>query len=83
MEQFVAPEQDDFYMGIVRCLDYEEKFTPSGIFSVLYFYKHHTFDVEQEFRVLKNQGGNLIIRTDGQETPDEMSPDNRRISTWP
>lgn len=76
MERFVAPEQEDLYMGIVRYLDYEEEFTPTGIFYALYFYKHRTFDGEQEFRVLVNRGGNPIIRTDGQETPPESRPDN-------
>ena len=76
MEQFIAPEQDDLYMGIIRYLDYEDDFTPTGIFYALYFYKHREFDGEQEFRVLTNQGGNPIIRTDGQEMPDEMRPDN-------
>lgn len=76
MEQFVAPEQEDLYMGIVRYLDYEEDFTPTGIFYALYFYKHRMFDGEQEFRVPTNRGGNPIIRTDGQETPPEMGQDN-------
>ncbi|WP_137694559.1 hypothetical protein [Halorubrum sp. SP9] len=76
IEEFIAPDQEDLYMGIVRYLDYEEEFTPTGIPYVLYFYKHRTFDSEQEFRVLTNRGGNPIIRTDGQEMPPESRPDN-------
>ena len=76
LEQYVAPDNDDLYMGIVRYLDYEEDFTPTGIFYALYFFKHREFDGEQEFRVLANRGGNPILWTDGRETPPEMEPDN-------
>lgn len=76
MEQFISPDQEDLYMGIVRYLDYEEEYTPTRIFYALYFYKHQTFDGEQEFRVLTNRGGNPIIRTDGQEMLPKSRPDN-------
>ena len=76
MEEFIAPDQEDLYMGIVRYMDFEEDITPTGIPYVLYFYKHRTFDGEQEFRVLTNRGGNPIPRTDGKEIPPESRPDN-------
>jgi len=76
MEEFLAPDQENLYMGIIRYLDYEDDITPTGIPYVLYFYKHRTFDGEQEFRVLTNREGNPIIRTDGQELPPESRPDN-------
>ncbi|MFY4814882.1 hypothetical protein ACOJIV_19630 [Haloarcula sp. AONF1] len=75
MEEFIA-NQENLHMGIVRYMDYEEDITPTGIPYVLYFYKHRTFDGEQEFRILTNRGGNPIIRTDGQEIPPESRPDN-------
>lgn len=76
IEQYVSPGEEDLYMGIVRYLDYEEDFTPTGIPYALYFFKHREFDSEQEFRVLANRGGNPILWTDGRETPAEMRPDN-------
>jgi len=76
MEEFLAPNKEDLYMGIVRYMDYENNITPTGIPYALYFYKHRTFDGEQEFRVLTNRGGNPILRTDGKEIPSESRPDN-------
>jgi hypothetical protein len=80
LEQHVAPD-DDLYMGIVRYLDYEEEHTPTGMFYSLYFFKHREFDSEQEFRILTNQGGNPIIRTDGMERPSGYDPSNPEAVT--
>ncbi|WP_232703511.1 hypothetical protein [Halobacterium wangiae] len=76
IEQYVAPNEEDVHMGIVRYLDYEEDFTPTGIPYTLYFFKHREFDSEQEFRVVVNRGGNPLLRTDGREIPPEARPDN-------
>lgn len=76
IERYVAPDEEDLYMGSVRYLDYEEDFTPTGIPYALYFFKHREFDGEQEFRILTNRGGNPILWTDGRETTPEMRPDN-------
>lgn len=76
IEQYVAPEEDDLYMGLVRYLDYEEEYTPTMGFYTLYFFKHREMDDEQEFRVLVNRGGNPVTFLDGRETSKEMIPDN-------
>lgn len=75
MEQYIAPDED-LYMGIIRYLDYDEDYTPTGLAAPMYFFKHHEFDSEQEFRMLANCGGNPMVRTDGRKTQPEMMPDN-------
>lgn len=83
IERYVAPDKEDLYMGNVRYLDYDEDFTPTGIFYALYFFKHREFDSEQEFRVLANRGGNPVLWTDNRETPPELRPDNPEYINLP